>query len=503
MSDFSRDTALSEKDQHLLVPAILIFSVLSVWMAWTSEGFLEADGVTHYLVRHFALERPVYLVDVWARPVCVILYAIPAFFGLFSARVMSLVIALLVLVVTILISRKQNLAPAGWVGFFLLTQPLFFAHSFSELTEIPFAGLLGLVFLAYQSQKFGWMALLAAISPMARPEGLGVILLTAVALILHRKAHWVLVLPLGLITWSWVGWHMFGGPMEYPWYRWLIENWPYSQKSAYGQGSFFRLTVLLPAVIGPFAFPMIWLGVMRCLRGAGLLRRFLDDHESRCRVLMAVIPLGVLGVHSLLWMLGRMASNGEPRYLLIVAPFWAILAGMGWETFYQQMRIGYPIRWALVGALIPGAVNLFYPVLPLKMTDDHRLAQQIRHWLDARTDPIHTVNRIASASPYVFLELNLDRLDRSKVVDASRQTVIHPLRNTLFIWDSIFSDRNADQALVVTPGMLESNGWVLLQRLDEGKSGKYALIYRSPIYDLPAPAERDTFSEPRQPDSHR
>lgn len=496
MSDLPRDTDLSVQGRRILIPTILIFCGLSVWMAWVSEGFLEADGVTHYLVRHFALERPVYWVDIWSRPFCVFLYSVASFWGLFSTRLMSLVVALGVLGITILITRAQKLTSTDWAGFFLLIQPLFFAHSFSELTELPFAGLSGLVFLAYQHRKFGWMALLSAVSPMARPEGFGVILLTTIALILHRKPHWILVLPLGLIVWSWAGWQLFGGPKEYPWYRWLIENWPYSSESTYGQGSFFRLTVLLPAVIGPFAFPMIWLGAIRCLKVPDVLRSFLNDHGARCRLLIPLIPIGVLGVHSFLWMMGKMASNGEPRYLLIVAPFWAILATMGWEKFSQHLRIRHPIRWAVIGALVPVTANLFYPVIPLGMTVDHQLARQVRHWLDSQTDHTRTGLRIASASPYVFLELNLDRLDQSKVVDSSQQTVIHAPQNVLFIWDSIFSGKNADQGLVVTQDMLESHGWVLMNRVDEPKSGRYALIYRSPIYDLPAVSKTDTFSEP-------
>ena len=46
------------------------------------------------------------------------------------------------------------------------------------------------------------------------------------------------------------------------------------------------------------------------------------DHESRCRALVAFLPLMILVVHSLLYRPGRMASNGEPRYMLVVAPFW-------------------------------------------------------------------------------------------------------------------------------------------------------------------------------------
>ena len=62
-----------------------------------------------------------------------------------------------------------------------LAQPLLFLHSFSELTELPFAALIGLSFLAYQRRQFLLMAVLVAISPLSRPEGFGFLLLAAAA----------------------------------------------------------------------------------------------------------------------------------------------------------------------------------------------------------------------------------------------------------------------------------------------------------------------------------
>ncbi len=53
---------------------------------------------------------------------------------------------------------------------FTLGQPLLFLHSFSELTELPFALVVGLAFLSYQRRRWWWMAALAAIAA-AGPAG--------------------------------------------------------------------------------------------------------------------------------------------------------------------------------------------------------------------------------------------------------------------------------------------------------------------------------------------
>src|SRR5207249_4799215 len=130
--------------------------------------------------------------------------------------------------------------------------------------------------------------------------------------------------------------------------------------------SLFHFVALLPALVGPVAFPFVligaWKSVAEARRQKGTKARrhegtkggtrqegsseFTDPSNpspslrasvpsclsaSRFQLLIAAIPFGILAVHSLLYCLGRMASNGELRYLLIVAPFWALLAAQGWE----------------------------------------------------------------------------------------------------------------------------------------------------------------------------
>jgi hypothetical protein len=255
--------------------AVSIFSALSVWMGVASVGFLEADGMTHYMSRRFALDQPIHLVSIWNRPFCVLLYCIPAKLGgLVGTRVMSLVLVLAMMLVTLAVARRLPIKRPTLAALLLLTQPLLFAHSFSELTEVPFALLLIVMFLAYQQRLFLLLAILAAIGPLARPEGFGVLLMVSLALIAHRRWYWLPILPIGLIVWSYTGWQAFGQPPEYPWWRWLPRNWPYSADSVYGSGSILRFVTILPAVVGPIAFGFLFFGI------ANVIRRLLAPGED-------------------------------------------------------------------------------------------------------------------------------------------------------------------------------------------------------------------------------
>src|SRR5688572_26036024 len=84
----------------------LAFAGLSLWAAITSEGFLEADSCTHYLYARFALQEPHFFVNVWGRPLCTAIYAIPAALtGRIGVRVTSLLLALACAAITYRIAK--------------------------------------------------------------------------------------------------------------------------------------------------------------------------------------------------------------------------------------------------------------------------------------------------------------------------------------------------------------------------------------------------------------
>ncbi len=229
------------RNRAAVVAAVAVFASLSLAAAVTSTGFLEADACTHYLFARFALSEPHYLVNVWGRPFFTILHALPAaWFGLYGVRITSLLLALIGAMATYRVACAQGYRRPELALIALLAQPLYFLHSFSELTELPFATLLILAFWAYQSRRWLLMAILLSLGPTARPEGFGFLLLGAAALVLHGRRRWLVVLPMPLLIWTFCGWLVNGRP-DYGhgaanglW--WLLRNWPYSATSMYLPG---------------------------------------------------------------------------------------------------------------------------------------------------------------------------------------------------------------------------------------------------------------------------
>jgi len=93
--------------------AIAVFSLMSVTMAVISQGFLEGDACSHFLTARAAFANPAYLVNVWGRPFCTGLYALPAHYGgRLAVRLTSLMVAIAIALITRSIASYQGVALA-------------------------------------------------------------------------------------------------------------------------------------------------------------------------------------------------------------------------------------------------------------------------------------------------------------------------------------------------------------------------------------------------------
>ena len=467
-----------------ILPAILLFSTLSLLCAIFSDGFLTADALTHYLYAKHAFDEPHLLVDVWGRPLVTALYAGPAALGgRTGARAASLVVALVCAASAYKIAQGQKLRLPALAFLFTLAQPLVFLNSFAEMTELPFATVAGLAFWAYQSKRWWAAALLAGLAPLARPEGFEFVALAALGLLANRKLLPLLALPLPMLLWNHAGWELYGRPG--PWWRWLVDNWPYATNSIYPAGHLLQFVFFLPAVVSPFILPATLLGVWRSVQ-RGVPTSPDDLHDRVCRVMTALIPLSILGVHSLLYWTGKMASYGEPRYLLVAAPFWAVLSARGWEWVWDRTGWRRPLRWAGALSVLPALALLIHPVLPLRRPAHWAVAEQVAVEYRVRLAP-EGYTKVMAAHPAVFYYLGVSPTDKTRVVDWTRQAVENPPPGTVLVWDPIYGPRNAHADRALTADEIAKAGWVPMPELDARLARTVDTAVATPT---PDPAER-------------
>ena len=452
---------------HLLVAivAVAIFSALSLACALLSDGFVAADACTHYLYAKYAWVDPINLVDVWARPFCTALYALPAHWGgRLGVRLVSLAIAITCAWIAYGIAKGQGLRWPVLALLFSLASPLGFVYSFGEMTELPFAMLLGGAFWAFQSRRWFWAAVLVGLTPLARPEGVGFVLLAALALVVYRKWPGLLVLPIPLLAWDLTGWLIT--KRSSPWWRWLYDAWPWSSGSLYGHGNPLTLFAALPIIVTPMAVPAMLVGIGQSLDAARLTG---DRHLRLCRVLTAAIPLFVLVVHAALRWTGRMGSLGEPRYLLIAAPFWAVLTAGGWEWAFGRLNWKHPLLWAAAAAMLPMIVNAFFPAVPIPLTDDWKTAKRFAAWYSAPESQTlrKAYPNVVASHPGVFYFLNENPTGEARRGGFTQGIITAPPPGTLLVWDPIYALLNANFDDVATLQTIERAGWTPDPVLDE------------------------------------
>ena len=437
--------------------ALLIFSTLSILCAIRSEGFVADDACTHYLYAKYAFSDPINLVDVWARPFCTLLFAIPAKLGgRLAVRITSLLVALGCGAVAWRIAKGQGLRWPVLALLFTLGQPLLFVYSFGEMTELPFALLLGAAFLAYQERRWFAAALLVGLTPTARPEGFGFVALAVAALMLQRQWKALPFLPLPLLAWDIAGWVLTG--RQGHWWRWLADAWPWSAEGMYGRGNILSFVAVLPVIVSPLVLPATMIGTWLSLRERIEPER-IDRHKQFCRILSAAIPLSILLGHSVLRWLGKMGSFGEPRYLLIAAPFWGVLSARGWEWAFSRLQWPRPFAWAAAAALLPVAVNLVQPAVPVHLDRQWQTARRFADWYRGSGQQGAYSNVVAS-HPGVFYYLDQDPTGTARRGGFTRGIIQSVPRGTILVWDPVLSPRNANADDAATLETIRKFGWL-------------------------------------------
>lgn len=447
----------TEGTNRLAVGVIIAaFSLLWLIAAVNSRGFGPADGCMHYLFARFAFRDPGNFVNEWGRPICTLIYSVPAAVaGRIGVCAASLLMGLGCGAVAYAIARGQGLRMPALALLFTLAQPLLFLHTLTAMTEIPFALLLGGAFLAYQNKRWVVAALLIALTPLARPEGFGFIALMALALIAARQWRPLLVLPAGLLLWDIAGWlldHRNGH-----WWGWLASHWPWSAQSMYGRGNPLTFVAVLPVVVSPFILPATLIGLWQAVANPTRARG--ASHQLLCRRLTAAIPLFIVFVHSLLYATGKLASYGEARYLLVVAPFWGVCAARGWEWIFRRSSRASAMRWAAVAALLPIGVDLVDPVVPLKPDSNWLIAQRAARWY-AGSGVRARFPRFGTSHPGLFEELDQSPTDEVRVLAWNRRELLKPRPGALLFWDPVFGDKNASPDRAVRVEDLINAGWI-------------------------------------------
>jgi hypothetical protein len=213
---------------------------------------------------------------------------------------------------------------------------------------------------------------------------------------------------------------------------------------------------LLPVVTSSILLPFTLLGIWRNLSA---FKRVATDFHAEMQVVIAAVPLMILFGHSVLYAAGKMASNGEVRYMLVIAPLWGLLAAGGWEWAFIQFQWRRPHLWAGAAALAPILANFAWGVVPIKPDEGLIHAQHAVTWYTS-TGARKSFPRLGAAYPAIFYYLDQPLGDRRRGIDWSRDALATPPPGTILIFDPIYALFNADEKRKVTLENLGAAGWI-------------------------------------------
>src|SRR6202035_5913841 len=170
---------MSRKTDDFLyaVVALALMALLGGVLILQFPGCPEQDTEYHFLEARSAWSNPTLFVDVWARPLYTMVYALPALLGFTAARFLAVGIGVALAWQTWRLACDLRLKRAWLVIPLLLGQPVFF-ELFPDLLTEPLFALVFVVALRWHLRgrtKRGMLA--ASFLPLARPEGVFLCLL--------------------------------------------------------------------------------------------------------------------------------------------------------------------------------------------------------------------------------------------------------------------------------------------------------------------------------------
>ena len=409
---------------------LLPFAVAGALLVHLYPDSYQQDGGFHFLFARWSLEHPRFLVDVWGRPLFTALYAFPARLGYPFAKLLTVAVSLATAWNTAKLARVHGLERAELAVPLLFLQPSFLLICSDTMTEPLFALVLVVALRLHQAGRIRASMWVAALLPLARPEGFFVALLWAgsVALDPHAdrtlllRALFTIRLAAGVAAWWLASTLLTGDP------RFIMHNWPpnWAVGANNGTGSLLQYWLIRDQLVAG--------SVLQMLFGLGLVVLVVSQRA----LLPLATLLAVAALHSVLFRFGYFGSAGYARYLVCVAPPSALAMLAGWNLLADWARKVPPLVRLTAGA----TVLLWAAWVCLSQADaygssrDARAVDDMHAWFLAHPRP---VKRLVFSQAYMSIRFGRDLAEQPNLGTDPEQNV-QILRasppGTLVFWDA-------------------------------------------------------------------
>ncbi|MCX7877713.1 MAG: hypothetical protein N2510_03615 [Ignavibacteria bacterium] len=304
---------------------LLLGVILSVWI-YNSDGFYFIDDSSHYNYNRHYLESYDKSTGAWHRMGRVLLFAIPAQFGLKGVQITSAFIFILTIYFTYKILKLHKLKNAEWIIPVTGFQPVLFNISYTSLAELPAAFLIVLSYYLFLKNKPVSVMIVSSLIFIFRTEYFYV---ACIYFLIYAFRKNYRVLP--LVT---------TGPLLWYFYTTLITMNPLQ---------FFHDMTLhsrLPRIEGGidwyyyiFRAPKIY-GILQVFFFlTALIVIFLRNEIKTYALPLFFFFTGIL-IQTLFALKGLelTCSIGQLRYVAVVGPMLGIVSAAGMDYLYEKIK---------------------------------------------------------------------------------------------------------------------------------------------------------------------
>lgn len=315
---------MENKTRKYLFWVVLII-VQAIWI-FNSDGFYFIDDSSHFNFNRHFFDSFSQSTGAWHRMGRVLLFAIPAQFGLKGVQIASALIFMLTIHISYRILKEKNIPYAEWIIPVLGFQPVLFNISYTSLAELPAAFLIVLSFYYYLKDKPRLVLITSSLIFIFRTE-YSFICAIYFLIYAYRKNYKVLLFAAT-------------GPVLWYLYTTLISLNPTQ--------FFYDMTLhsrLLKIDVGVDWYyylmhsPKIFGFLQAVFFMAGVIILFLKK-ELKDYWLLVLFFFGGIAVQTLLALKGLnlTCSIGQLRYVAVVGPAFGILAAVGIGYFYIKLK---------------------------------------------------------------------------------------------------------------------------------------------------------------------
>ena len=471
-------TLFSENDLRHFIYKNKIFILLFIYVIIATLTIVffngtggAGDSVHHYLFAKFAPLHPELFFNHWAKPVFVLLVSPFAQLGFIGVKIFNAIVCLLTIFFTFKIAQKLNIKNAIIGALMLIVSPLYFALTFSGLTEPLFALFISLGVFTILINKPITSCLFISFLPFIRSEGLIIIGVFGLYLLLKREWKLIPFLLIGHVVYSIAGFYIYNDLF------WVINEIPYAHlSSTYGSGKLFHFIEQMNYVVGLPIYILFWVGVLTVI-----WKSIKSTITIEIQMLIFFCFFSFFIAHSLFWYLGIFNSMGLKRVLIGVIPLISIIALMGFNFITDEILENKRTPKLIFKGLIITYILIFpFTSNPaaidwekdLSLSEDQQLAKKISELVSQEKD---SNQRFYYAHPYLSEVLNIDHFNANKRVELTKLSMDNIKSGDIVIWDNWFAVVEHG----ITMEFLEKNLDLIklhnLSVLDEGREISYTV----------------------------